>query len=64
LLASAAILSNRSLTKEFIMDIALEETPASGCTFQDLVDVDGVKLLTLAFPILLVCLYAQAMLMD
>merc|ERR1719452_237901 len=32
LLASAAILSKRSLTKEFMMDMALEETPVSGWT--------------------------------
>ena len=32
MLASAAILSKRSFTNEFMMDIALEDTPVSGCT--------------------------------
>ena len=43
LAASAAIFSKMSLMNEFMMDIALEEMPVSGCTcFKHLVDVDLV----------------------
>ena len=40
MLASAAILSKRSFTKEFMMDMALEETPVSGCTCFSTCDTD------------------------
>merc|ERR1719318_2218415 len=50
-LASAAILSKRSFTNEFMILMALEETPSVGMDLlEDLVDVDGVGLLPLLAP--------------